>query len=170
MRLLPSKTVEKPSTNYPNQRPRLALIDWMVHELDDPGVCGEVLNRHDTPMSTSCCSHRNDPGRISSRAVRPIAMSIMIILMLTAIPNFISMKAQADDTSAIQSLRGIYQAQIQYQTDFPANGFLLARRRSAATPAPVHRAHRRHRFCSAIERLGRHRATPSMSSSARGLP
>jgi prepilin-type N-terminal cleavage/methylation domain-containing protein len=33
-----------------------------------------------------------------------IVMSIMIILMLIAIPNFISMKAQADETSAIQSL------------------------------------------------------------------
>jgi type IV pilus assembly protein PilA len=55
-----------------------------------------------------------------------IVMSIMIILMLIAIPNFISMKAQADETSAIQSLRAIYQAQIQYQTDFPANGFACA--------------------------------------------
>ena len=52
-----------------------------------------------------------------------IVMSIMIILMLIAIPNFISMKAQADETSAIQSLRAIYQAQIQYQTNFPSNGF-----------------------------------------------
>jgi type IV pilus assembly protein PilA len=55
-----------------------------------------------------------------------IVMSIMIILMLIAIPNFISMKAQADETSAIQSLRAIYQAQIQYQTDFPSNGFACA--------------------------------------------
>jgi type IV pilus assembly protein PilA len=52
-----------------------------------------------------------------------IVMSIMITLMLIAIPNFISMKAQAGETSAIQSLRAIYQAQIQYQTDFPAGGF-----------------------------------------------
>jgi type IV pilus assembly protein PilA len=52
-----------------------------------------------------------------------IVMSIMIILMLIAIPNFISMKAQADETSAIESLRAIYQAQIQYETDFGANGF-----------------------------------------------
>jgi type IV pilus assembly protein PilA len=50
-------------------------------------------------------------------------MSIMIIPMFIAIPNFISMKAQADETSAIQSLRAIYQTQIQYQTDFPASGF-----------------------------------------------
>jgi type IV pilus assembly protein PilA len=52
-----------------------------------------------------------------------IVMSIMIILMLIAIPNFISMKASADETSAMQSLRVIYQAQIQYETNFPANGF-----------------------------------------------
>ena len=54
-----------------------------------------------------------------------IVMSIMIILMLIAIPNFISMKAQADETSAIQSLRAIYQAQIQYQTNFPAERLRL---------------------------------------------
>ena len=52
-----------------------------------------------------------------------IVMSIMIILMLIAIPNFISMKSQADETSAMQSLRAIYQAQIQYQINFPSNGF-----------------------------------------------
>lgn len=52
-----------------------------------------------------------------------IVMSIMIILMLIAIPNFLSMRAQADETSAMQSLRAIYQAQIQYQINFPANGF-----------------------------------------------
>jgi type IV pilus assembly protein PilA len=52
-----------------------------------------------------------------------IVMSIMIILMLIAIPNFLSMKAQADETSAMQSLRAIYQAEIQYQINFPANGF-----------------------------------------------
>jgi two-component system, cell cycle response regulator len=27
--------------------PRLALIDWIMPELDGPGVCGEVRNRHD---------------------------------------------------------------------------------------------------------------------------
>ncbi len=67
-----------------------------------------------------------------------IVMSIMIILMLIAIPNFISMKAQADETSAIQSLRAIYQAQIQYQTNFPTNGFAcsLAALGGSATAGP----------------------------------
>ena len=52
-----------------------------------------------------------------------IVISIMLILMLIAIPNFSNMKSQANETSAIQSLRAIYQAQIQYQTNYPANGF-----------------------------------------------
>ena len=52
-----------------------------------------------------------------------IVISIMLILMLIAIPNFSNMKSQANETSAIQSLRAIYEAQIQYQTNFPANGF-----------------------------------------------
>jgi type IV pilus assembly protein PilA len=52
-----------------------------------------------------------------------IVISIMLILMLIAIPNFAGMKMQANETSAIQSLRAIYQAQIQFQTTYPANGF-----------------------------------------------
>jgi type IV pilus assembly protein PilA len=52
-----------------------------------------------------------------------IVISIMLVLMLIAIPNFAKMKIQANQTSAIQSLRAIYSAQIQYQTNFPANGF-----------------------------------------------
>jgi type IV pilus assembly protein PilA len=52
-----------------------------------------------------------------------IVISIMLILMLIAIPNMMNLKSQANETSAIQSLRAIYQAQIQYQTNYPANGF-----------------------------------------------
>jgi type IV pilus assembly protein PilA len=52
-----------------------------------------------------------------------IVISIMLILMLIAIPNFAGMKMQANETSAIQSLRAIYQAQIQYQTNYPSFGF-----------------------------------------------
>ncbi len=52
-----------------------------------------------------------------------IVISIMLILMLIAIPNFSGIKKQANETSAIQSLRAIYQAEIQYQTSYPAQGF-----------------------------------------------
>ncbi len=82
-----------------------------------------------TQTSSTEIPHRSHKGwRLQAQAGFTlmellIVMSIMIILMLIAIPNFISMKAQADETSAIQSLRAIYQAEIQYQTNFPANGF-----------------------------------------------
>lgn len=52
-----------------------------------------------------------------------IVISIMLVLMLIAIPNFAKMRIQANQTSAIQSLRAIYSAQIQFQTNYPANGF-----------------------------------------------
>src|ERR1700679_643118 len=70
-----------------------------------------------------------------------IVMSIMIILMLIAFPNFISMKAEADETSAIESLRAIYQAQMQYEINFPAGGFscslsALGGNASAGPPTP----------------------------------
>lgn len=52
-----------------------------------------------------------------------IVISIMLILMLIAIPNMLNLKASANETSAIQSLRTIHEAEIQYQTQFPGNGF-----------------------------------------------
>jgi type IV pilus assembly protein PilA len=55
-----------------------------------------------------------------------IVISIMLILMLIAIPNMLNLKSQANETSAIQSLHAIYEAQIQYQTNYPANGFACA--------------------------------------------
>lgn len=70
-----------------------------------------------------------------------IVISIMLILMLIAIPNFAGMKMQANETSAAQSLRAIYQAEIQYQTNYPANGFTctlgaLGGPPSAGAPSP----------------------------------
>jgi type IV pilus assembly protein PilA len=52
-----------------------------------------------------------------------IVISIMLILMLLAIPNILNLKAQANETSAMQSLHAIYEAQLQYQTNYPANGY-----------------------------------------------
>jgi type IV pilus assembly protein PilA len=71
---------------------------------------------------------RKTGGRLSSEAGFTlmellIVISIMLILMLIAIPNFAGMKMQANETSAIQSLRAIYESQIQFQTTYPANGF-----------------------------------------------
>ena len=52
-----------------------------------------------------------------------IVMSVILILMAVAIPNFMNMRSQANQTSAIGSLRAISSAEIQYQTNYPTNGF-----------------------------------------------
>lgn len=52
-----------------------------------------------------------------------IVMAIIAILMLIAIPTAGSLKKRADEISAIQSIRAISQAQLQYESTYPANGF-----------------------------------------------
>ena len=68
-----------------------------------------------------------------------IVISIMLILMLIAIPNMLNLKATANETSAKQSLRAIQEAETQYATNFPANGFacsLAALGGNASSGAP----------------------------------
>jgi type IV pilus assembly protein PilA len=55
-----------------------------------------------------------------------IVMSVMLILMTLAVPQLLKLRKQADETSAIQSLRTIGQAQLQYNSAYPANGFACA--------------------------------------------
>jgi type IV pilus assembly protein PilA len=52
-----------------------------------------------------------------------IVIAIILILMLMAIPTIGVMKKHANDVSAINSLRAITQAEIQYESTYPANGF-----------------------------------------------
>ncbi|MGA7521206.1 MAG: type II secretion system protein [Acidobacteriaceae bacterium] len=52
-----------------------------------------------------------------------IVISIMLILMLIAIPNMLNLTATANETSAIQSLRTIHEAEIEYNTTYPQNGY-----------------------------------------------
>jgi type IV pilus assembly protein PilA len=52
-----------------------------------------------------------------------IVMSIMLILMTLAVPQLLKLTKQAHETSAIQSVRTIAQAQLQYNAQYPANGF-----------------------------------------------
>lgn len=70
-----------------------------------------------------------------------IVISIMLILMLIAIPNMLNLKASANETSAMQSLHAIYEAELQYQSNYPANGFAcsltqLGGEASAGAPTP----------------------------------
>lgn len=52
-----------------------------------------------------------------------IVMSVMLILMTLAVPQLLKLRKQADETSAIQSVRTISQAELQYNSAYPANGF-----------------------------------------------
>jgi type IV pilus assembly protein PilA len=52
-----------------------------------------------------------------------IVMAIIAILMLIAIPTVGSLKKRANDLSAIQSIRAISQAELQFESTYPSNGF-----------------------------------------------
>jgi len=52
-----------------------------------------------------------------------IVMAIIAILMLIAIPTVGSLKKHADELSATQSIRAIQQAEMQYESTYPANGY-----------------------------------------------
>ena len=52
-----------------------------------------------------------------------IVMAIIAILMLIAIPTVGSLTKKANDLSAIQSIRAISQAELQYESTYPSNGF-----------------------------------------------
>jgi type IV pilus assembly protein PilA len=69
-----------------------------------------------------------------------IVMAIIIIIMTVAIPSFLNLRKQADETSAMQSLRAIHQAEIQYNSTYPQQGFacnlnLLGGTGSGAAPS-----------------------------------
>jgi type IV pilus assembly protein PilA len=52
-----------------------------------------------------------------------IVMSVMLILMTLAVPQMLKLTKTAHETSAMQSVRTIVQAQLQYNSQYPANGF-----------------------------------------------
>jgi type IV pilus assembly protein PilA len=52
-----------------------------------------------------------------------IVMAVILILMLVAIPSMLNVTIQAHETSALASLRAIQAAEVQYSSNFPANGF-----------------------------------------------
>src|ERR1035437_8978263 len=52
-----------------------------------------------------------------------IVIAIILILMLMAIPTIGSLKKQANETSAINSVQVVAKAQMQYESTFPSNGY-----------------------------------------------
>lgn len=52
-----------------------------------------------------------------------IVMSVMLVLMTLGIPQLLKLRKTANENSAIQSLRTIEQAELSYNSGYPANGF-----------------------------------------------
>jgi type IV pilus assembly protein PilA len=52
-----------------------------------------------------------------------IVMSIMLVLMMLAIPQMLKMKKTANETSAVQTMRTIGSAEASYNSAFPSAGF-----------------------------------------------
>lgn len=52
-----------------------------------------------------------------------IVMSVMLILMTLAVPQLLKLRKQANETSALQSVRTIVNAELQYNSTYPQNGF-----------------------------------------------
>jgi len=66
-------------------------------------------------------SHNNEEGFTLIELL--IVMSVMLILMTLAVPQMLRLTKQAHENSAIQSVRTIVQAQLTYNSMYPANGF-----------------------------------------------
>jgi type IV pilus assembly protein PilA len=52
-----------------------------------------------------------------------IVMSVMLILMTLAIPQMLKIHKEANETSAKASVKAIAEAELQYNSEYPANGF-----------------------------------------------
>ena len=52
-----------------------------------------------------------------------IVMSVILILMAVAIPNYMNARSQANENAAMQELSTLNSAEIQYETNYPGNGF-----------------------------------------------
>ena len=52
-----------------------------------------------------------------------IVMSVILILMTLALPQLLKVNKQAHETSAMASVRAIGQAEVQYSSAYPQNGF-----------------------------------------------
>lgn len=65
-----------------------------------------------------------------------IVISIILILMLVAIPTAGKIKKHADELSAQKSLQTIEEAESMYESTYPANGFACSLQALAGDPAP----------------------------------
>lgn len=63
-----------------------------------------------------------------------IVMSVMLILMTLAVPQLLKLRKQANELSAVQSVRAIVQAELQYNSTYPQNGFACSLQSLGGSP------------------------------------
>lgn len=63
-----------------------------------------------------------------------VVIAVLLLIVLIAIPNLSGMKIQANENSAIASLRAIRQAELQYQSTYPTTGFTCSLAQLGAKP------------------------------------
>ena len=64
-----------------------------------------------------------------------IVIAIILILMLMAIPTVGSLKKKANETSAINSMKVITSAEMQYESSYPTNGYACALQSMGGDPS-----------------------------------
>jgi type IV pilus assembly protein PilA len=102
---------------------------------------GHVMKKWWKERAAEGCSRHCESGFTLMELL--IVMAVILILMLVAIPSMLNVTIQAHETSALASLRAIQSAEVQYSSNFPANGFacsLSALGGSASAGAPTAQA------------------------------
>ncbi len=99
---------------------RLLIEFCSVVENEDCRGLKKTMNARDR-LRAGLQVRRNEDGFTLIELL--IVMSVMLILMTLAVPQLLKLRKQAQETSAVQSLRTIGQAELQYNSAYPANGF-----------------------------------------------
>ncbi len=89
-------------------------------------------------------SEQEHSGEQSGFTLMELLVVIAIILLITliAIPNLPGMRIEANENSAIASIRSIYKAEVQYETTYPTAGFAcslaqLGGKAGSGAPSPA---------------------------------
>lgn len=114
--------------------PVLATIAAVLTAVCDAGILLSALG-HIAPLATLCVFFLLLAGVLGLialflRGKKSLALFATIngfaflpIIAFLAIPNLRHMKLEANEVSAVQSLRSISMAEIQYESTYPANGY-----------------------------------------------
>jgi type IV pilus assembly protein PilA len=85
-----------------------------------------TTRKANSPVDSGLCALGPEPWTLESGFTLIellIVMSIMLILMALIVPQVTRMKKAANHTSATQSMRAIGQAEIGFNSAYPANGY-----------------------------------------------